>query len=120
MAKFEPPDDDDDAAPDDYEDTREALYDLLSNFADEHDLALGALSPILIDIGVTWRMSDYALSVEKPSGAGLKLEIDRMRRDIEDHLRSCKRHADEFIAETKELLWAEAEGATGEDDEPQQ
>ena len=103
MAKLDPPDDDE-ADFDGYEDTREALLGILSDFAEDRDLAVGALSPILIDIAVMWRMTDYAVSVEKPSGSGLKLEIDRMRRDIEDHLRSCKRHADEFIAHSKDLL----------------
>jgi hypothetical protein len=83
---------------------RDLLHEQISEFADEHDLPVGALSPILLDLAVTSRMMDYVLSAAKPSAAGLKLDLDRMRRDVEDFMRDCKRSADEFIDHAKDLI----------------
>ena len=106
--QFDP--DDSDADADDYERMRDLLHAHISDFAEEHDLPVGALSPLLLDIAVTTRMTDYALAMEKPSASGLKLDLDRMTRDVQDFVRDCKRHADEFIAQTKNAIReAEAE-----------
>ena len=83
---------------------RDLLHERISEFAEEHDLPVGALSPLLLDLAVTSRMMDYALSVAKPSAAGLKLDLDRMRREVDDFVRDCKRGADEFIGHAKELV----------------
>src|ERR1700704_5323383 len=99
-----PMDDPDFEGEDDFDRMLNMLHAHISEFAEEHDLPVGALSPLLLDLGVTSRMMDYVLSVEKPSGSGLKLELDRMRRDIDDLVRDCKRNADEFIAHSKEAL----------------
>jgi hypothetical protein len=113
-------DDPDFDADDDFDQMRNMLYAHVSEFAEEHDLPVGALSPLLLDLGVTSRMMDYVLSVEKPSGSGLKLDLDRMGRDIDDLVRDCKRNADEFIEHSKEALeeaQAELEAEAGLDDE---
>jgi hypothetical protein len=91
-------------AVDEFERMRELLHARISEFADEHDVPDGMLSALLLDLAVTARMMDYTLSVEKPSASGLKLELDRMQRDIADFLRDCKRHADEFIEHSKEAI----------------
>jgi hypothetical protein len=89
---------------DDFDRMRDMLYARVSEFAEEHDLPVGALSPLLLDLGVSSRMMDYVLSVEKPSASGLKLDLDRMRRDVDDLVRSCKRNAEEFIDHSKDAL----------------
>jgi hypothetical protein len=89
---------------DDYEQMRELLHAHLSEFAEEHDLPNAALSALLLDLAVTERMMDYVLSVEKPSASGLKLELDRMQRDVADFVRDCKRNADEFISHSKDAV----------------
>jgi hypothetical protein len=83
---------------------RDLLHERISDFAEEHDLPVGALSPLLLDLAVTSRMMDYVLSTAKPSAAGLKLDLDRMRRDVEDFIRDCKRSADEFIEHAKDVV----------------
>ena len=83
---------------------RDLLHEQISEFAEEHDLPVGALSPLLLDLTVTSRMMDYVLSVAKPSAAGLKLDLDRMRREVDDLVRDCKRHAEEFVDNSKEAL----------------
>ena len=87
-----------------FERLRELLHARISEFADEHDVPDGMLSALLLDLAVTARMMDYTLSVEKPSASGLKLELDRMQRDIADFVRDCKRHADEFIEHSKDAI----------------
>ena len=83
---------------------RDLLHERISEFAEEHDLPVGALSPLLLDLAVTSRMMDYVLSTAKPSAAGLKLDLDRMRREVEDFMRDCKRGADEFIDSARDVV----------------
>ena len=91
-------------ADDEFDRMLNMLHAHISEFAQEHDLPVGALSPLLLDLGVTSRMMDYVLSVEKPSATGLKLDLDRMGREIDDLVRDCKRHAEEFIDSSKDAL----------------
>jgi hypothetical protein len=95
---------DDGAARAEYERLRQGLQEAISDFADEEDISHAYLALLLLDLGVTSRMVDYVLSVEKPSGTGLKLEIDRFRREIDDFIRSSKKSAEEFVAASKKAL----------------
>ena len=52
--------------------------------------------------------------VEKPSGSGLKLDLDRFRREVDDALRHAKKGADEFIENIKPVL---AAARAGDDEE---
>ena len=40
-------------------------------------------------------------AAEKPSNSGLKLDLDRFRRDIDHVVRAARKDADEFIAAAK-------------------
>ena len=99
---------DDEAARAEYERLRQGLQDAISDFADEEGISHAHLALLLLDLGVTSRMVDYVLSVQKPSGIGLKLELDRFRREIDDFIRSSKKSAEELVAALKKAL-AEAE-----------
>jgi hypothetical protein len=114
-------DEDFDEASEQYERLRDLLQARISEFADEHDVPVGALSPLLMDLAVTTRMTDYALSVEKPSASGLKLELDRMLREAGDYIRDCKRHAEDFMAHTKDAIaqaQAEIDAEDGQGEDP--
>jgi hypothetical protein len=87
-----------------FEEVGKALHHHIDEFAEEHDLTDGAVSLLLLDIAVKIRMADYVLSVDKPSGSGLKLELDRMRRNAEEAIRSAKKVADGYVAHTREVL----------------
>jgi hypothetical protein len=92
-----------------------ALHQLVQDYMDEHDLSDEITSLILLNMSVRMRMVGYALETEKPSASGLKLDLDRFRREIDDCVRDAKKSADHFIAEAKEALAAAENEA---DDEP--
>ena len=102
--KDEQGDTDEGEADGEFERMRDMLHEHISEFAEEHDLPDGELSSLLLDLAVTSRMSDYVMSVEKPSGSGLKLDLDRMGREIEHFIRDCKRGAEEFVDHAKDAL----------------
>jgi hypothetical protein len=89
------------------------LYERVTEFAAEEDVADETLPLLLLQLSLNLRMVNYAESTAKPSAAGLKLDIDRYRRDAEDLIRETKRDADGFIARAKEAIAA----ATAEDGE---
>lgn len=100
-----------DAAFAEYEEQRDELFEMISEFADDNDLDDGMLAALLLDLAVSVRMLAYANSVEKPSVQGLRLEMDRFKKDADEHARSAKQEAETFIADVKaQREAAEAEG----------
>ena len=106
---------DDDDAPDSEE--FERLSDLLllhiSDFAEEHEVDDQLLALMLLHLAATTRMTAYVASVDKPSGFGLKLDLDRFRRDADDLVRIMKKEADQFLVSAKEALAKAAEEDDG-------
>jgi hypothetical protein len=94
-----------------------ALHQLVQEYMDEHDLSDEMTSLMLLNMSVRMRMVGYALGTEKPSGSGLKLDLDRFRREIDDCVRDAKKNADHFIAEAKEALAAAENEADDESDD---
>lgn len=99
------------AARSQYEQWRLELHDQIAEYADDNGIGQGMLCLLLIDLGVTARMVEYAMSVDKPSGSGLKLDLDRLRREFDDFLRSSKKSADEFVRASIQALAEEARQA---------
>jgi hypothetical protein len=98
-----------------------ALHELIQDYLDEHDLPDRMGSLILLSIGIRMRMIGYAMETERPSASGLKMDLDRFRREIDECLRTAKKGAEEFIEEAAVLrsemeaeIEAETDGA--EDD----
>src|SRR5262245_15523667 len=87
-----------------YDRWRESLNDIINDFADEQDINPNALALLLVDLGVTSYMLGYLFNTANPSGAGLKLQLDRFHREIGDFIRSTKKVANEFVTEAKEHL----------------
>ena len=97
-----------------YETHRTALYDMLIDYAEKHDLSDGFISMLASDIGLSLRMVAYASETEKPSVGGLRLDLDRFSRELGESVRDAKKYAAEFIAEAKaarEEEQAEDDGA---------
>src|SRR6202142_2028342 len=92
-----------DGAVDDFNRLTDLLFQRVSEFADEEDVADDILPLLLLRLSATTRMMAYAVSVAKPSGGGLKLDLDRFRRDADELIRGMKKDADRFIAQAKEF-----------------
>ena len=101
---------DGDEAVDDFNRLTDLLFRRVSEFADEEDVADDILPLLLLRLSATMRMMAYAVSVAKPSGGGLKLDLDRFRRDADELIREMKKDADGFIARIKESIAADEPG----------
>ena len=99
-----------DADESDFERHSRAVHELVQDYLDEHDISDSAGSVLLLNAALTLRMIGYATEVEKPSAGGLKLDLDRFRREMDDAVRNAKRGAEEFIETSK----AEIEAARRE------
>jgi hypothetical protein len=99
-----------DEAVDDFDRLGDVLYQRIAAFADEEDVDDEILPLLLLRLALTTRMMSYAMSVAKPSGGGLKLDLDRFHRDAQELIREMKKDADRFIAQAKELIAAAEQG----------
>jgi len=97
---------DGDEALHDFDRLTEILFQRVAEFAEEEEVADELLSPLLLRLSLTTRMVAYTATAAKPSTAGLKLDLDRFRRDIEDLIRAAKKDADLFIAQARESMAA--------------
>jgi hypothetical protein len=98
---------------DDFNRLTDILFQRVSEFAEEEDVGDELLAPLLLRLALTMRMVAYAATAAKPSGGGLKLDLDRFRRNIEDLIRETKKDADRFIAQVRESI---ATAELGEDE----
>jgi hypothetical protein len=121
------PDDfpEDDAAMDqfveDFERHRDAIYELICDYMEDADVNEGYVAPLLADAAIRMRMTAYGLGVENPSVAGLKLDLDRLRNELNEFLREAKKGAEEFIGRVKELrAAADAELELEDEDEDEE
>ena len=78
-----------------------ALLQVVQDYIEEHDLLEEMMSLVLLNLSVRLRMVGYALETEKPSASGLKLDLDRFRRELDGCIRAAKKDADRFIADAK-------------------
>ena len=99
-------DDDDQEALDEFDRLTQSLTQLVLKFAEDEDLSDEMLSPLLLRVATTSRMVGYLASTAKPSAGGLKLDLDRFRREVEDVIRETKKDAEGFIARAKESIAA--------------
>jgi len=97
---------DGDEALDDFNRLTDILFQRVSEFAEEEDVADDILPLLLLRLSATMRVMAYAVSVAKPSGGGLKLDLDRFRRDADELIRELKKDADRFIAQARESMAA--------------
>ena len=67
----------------DFERHRDAIYDCILDYMDEEDLGEAYVAQLLIDAMIRMRMTAYGLGVESPSVAGLKMDLDRLKDEVE-------------------------------------
>jgi hypothetical protein len=89
------------------------LMGLIGDFAEERNMDGRLLAGFLIEAALSVQASSYMVSVEKPSEAGMKLDLDRFRRVIDDIFRNAKKSAAPTLAALREqLAKLEEDGAT--------
>jgi hypothetical protein len=87
----------------DFERHRDALYDCILDYMDEEGIDEPYVAQLLIDAMIRMRMTAYGLGVESPSVGGLKLDLDRLKEEVNVFLREAKKGAEEYIVHVKEL-----------------
>ena len=113
-----PADADSERLDDEFAQLQRALFDDIETFMDEEDVDDGTMADLLVDAAIRLRMSAYGVDTDKPSVAGLKMELDRMRTEIEQALREAKKDAEEYIANIKAIRAEEEAEETEENAEP--
>jgi hypothetical protein len=101
---------------DEFDRRRQTLYERVCDFMDEEEIGEAYVAQLLLDSALSMRMAAYGMGVENPSAAGLKLDLDRLAREVGDMLRAAKKGADEYIRLVKEQR-ARAEAEEEPDEE---
>ena len=104
---------DEDDAVEDFNRLTDILFERVAEFAEDEDVGDEIIPLLLLRLALTMRMMNYVESVAKPSGGGLKLDLDRFHRDIEDLVRELKKNADRFVTESRQAI---AAAKLGEDE----
>jgi hypothetical protein len=87
----------------DFERHRDAIYDCILDYMDEEEIGEAYVAQLLIDAMIRMRMTAYGLGVESPSVAGIKMDLDRLKDEVNVFLREAKKGAEEYIAHVKEM-----------------
>jgi ABC-type amino acid transport substrate-binding protein len=82
---------------------REAFAEFITGYIDDTQIDDVVVVSLLIDATLRARMMAYAAAVEKPSVAGLKLDLDRLRAEIDEAIRYAKKNGEEFIQIAKRM-----------------
>jgi hypothetical protein len=99
-------DEQEDAEADELDRLTDLLFLRISDFADEEEVGDDVLGLLLLRLALTTRMMSYVVSVDKPSSFGLKLDLDRFRRDVDELVREMKHEAEAFIEQAKDAIVA--------------
>jgi hypothetical protein len=93
---------------DEFEQHTKAIYQLVADYMDDLEVPEGLIAEVLLHMAVNMRMVAYAIEAEKPSVAGLKIDLDRLRNEMDQLVRESKKGAEVFIASAKSAI-ADAE-----------
>ena len=93
-------------AVDDFDRLTDSLYQRVLEFTEDEDVDDEIVPLLLLRLSLSTRMMGYAMSVARPSAGGLRLDLDRFRREAEDLIRVMKKDADRFIAQAQATIAA--------------
>ena len=89
---------------DEFEQHTKAIYQLVADYMDDLEIPEALIAEVLLHMAVNMRMVAYAMEAEKPSVAGLKLDLDRLRGSMDQLVRESKKCAEAFIASAKAAI----------------
>jgi hypothetical protein len=87
----------------------EEIKNIVLDYVEENEVPEETAIVSLIQLAVSMQMATYMGSVEKPSVNGLKMELERFGKDIDEMLREAKNGAAEFVEDYKAAM-AEEDG----------
>ena len=93
---------------DEFEQHTKAIYQLVADYMDDREIPEAVIAEVLLHMAVNMRMVAYAMDAEKPSVAGLKLDLDRLRGEMDQVVRDSKKGAEAVIASARSAI-ADAE-----------
>jgi hypothetical protein len=99
---------------DEFEQHTKAIYQLVADYMDDLEIPEALIAEVLLHMAVNMRMVAYAIEAEKPSVAGLKIDLDRLRSEMDQLVRESKKGAEGFISSAKSAI-ADAEKEAPED-----
>ncbi len=85
------------------EEFAEEIRNLVLDYVEDNDVPEPTAVFTLIQLALSMHMSGYLGTVDKPSVAGLKLELDRFGNDLQEIIRDAKKNAGEFIEDFKTM-----------------
>lgn len=110
MSDREPPVDEDLSEADRlYEEDQSALFSAITEMMDERGLDEHEIVPLLLDAAYHFRSVGYVAETAKPSEAGLRLDLDRLRKLTEEVHRDYRKNAGQVVRDTVEMMQAIAE-----------
>ncbi len=119
MADEHPPIDEDLSEADRlYEEDQSALFSAIVEIMDERGLDEHEIVPLLLDAVYHFRSVGYVAETAKPSEAGLRMDLDRLRKLADEVHRDYRKNAGQVVRDTVTMLQAIAE--RGEEEEAAQ
>lgn len=85
-----------------------ALFSVLAKLLDEREMEEGELAALLIDAVYHFRSLAYVVDTPKPSETGLKMDLDRLRKLIDEVHRDYRKNAAAVISDMISVLDAVA------------
>lgn len=105
MMSYEDAEDDpEDAGQTQYGQDQDALFIALAELMEERELDEEMLVPLLIDAVYHYRALAYVAATAQPSGDGLRMDLDRLRKMIEEAHRGYRKDAPEIVKELSTFL----------------
>lgn len=87
-----------------YREDEAALLSALTGVMDERGLDEGALVPLLLDAAFHYRSLAYVVDTAKPSESGLRMDLDRMRKLIDEVHRDYRKNAADVVGSLIAML----------------
>ncbi len=92
-----------------FREDQKALVEALVGVMEERGLGEGQLAALLIGEMYHYRAISYVTETAKPSEAGLRMDLDRLRKEIEEIHREYRRHAGDIVKDIVAVLEAAEE-----------
>jgi hypothetical protein len=80
-----------------FREDQKALVEALVGVMEERGLDEGQLAAFLVGEMYHYRAISYVTGTAKPSEAGLRLDLDRLRKEIEEVHREYRKHAGDIV-----------------------